>query len=241
MVVGRRVAKATAVVKVAGLVVVLAEEARAEARAEARVARVARVARAAAARLRRHLSPEGAQRTCGLQGSAFGRVLWPHPSLLWEEEQLCDAGGSPRPVQSGGPPTASGTPQTGRGGELWWPKTALSTVLESCSSPISALGMGLSPKFPAAGAGSPDTKTNASTISLRISSRNMPPHVSSRIVEISVSNEGSRAVGCGLHMCALSGGCASCPNRTEGLTMRPHANAKLIMVNSRPSGQARRV
>ncbi len=98
MVVGRRTAKATAVVKVAGPVVVLAEEARAEARAEARVARVARVARAAraaAARLRRHLSPEGAQRTCGLQGSAFGRVLWPHPSLLWEEEQLCDAGGSP--------------------------------------------------------------------------------------------------------------------------------------------------
>ena len=80
MVVGRRTAKATAVVKVAGLVVVLAEEARAEARAEARVARVARVARAAAARLRRHLSPEGVPRTCRVQGSAFGPVLRQHPS-----------------------------------------------------------------------------------------------------------------------------------------------------------------
>ena len=138
------------------------------------------------------------------------------------------------PLQSGGPLTASGAPRAGRRRRALVAKDGPLNVLESCSSPISALGMGLSPKFPDAGAGSPDTKTNASTISPRISSRNMPPHLSSRIVEISVSNEGSRApVGCGLHMRALSGGCASFPERTEGLTMRPHtSNAELIMVMS---------
>ena len=141
-----------------------------------------------------------------------------------EAEQLCDAPAEWRATH--GQWCASVRPRR----RALVAKDGPLNMLESCSSPISALGMGLSPKFPDAGAGSPDTKTNASTISPRISSRNMPPHLSSRIVEISVSNEGSRApVGCGLHMRALSGGCASFPERTEGLTMRPHTTAaKLI-------------
>ena len=114
------------------------------------------------------------------------------------------------------------------GGELLAAKGGPLDVLESCSSPISAVGMGLSPKPATAGAGSPVTETNASTISLRISSRNMPPHMlSSRMDEISVSSEGSRAAGCGLRSSLhMRGGGVSCPKRTEGPTTRPNGPTK---------------
>ena len=203
MVVGRRAAKATAVVKVAGLVVVMATCRQKECR-----------------------------EPVGCKAQPLARSCGSIPADE-EAEQLCDAPAEWRATH--GQWCASVRPRR----RALVAKDGPLNVLESCSSPISALGMGLSPKFPDAGAGSPDTKTNASTISPRISSRNMPPHLSSRIVEISVSNEGSRApVGCGLHMRALSGGCASFPERTEGLTMRPHtSNAELIMVMSSGTSQ----
>ena len=45
---------------------------------------------------------------------------------------------------------------------------------------------------------------------------------SSRMDEISVSSEGSRAAGCGLRSSLhMRGGGVSCPKRTEGPTTRP--------------------
>lgn len=81
MVVGRRAAKATAVVKVAGPVEVMAEEARSEARPDARgESESGKGGKGDDSSLLLHLSPEGVPRTCRVQGSAFGPVLRQHPS-----------------------------------------------------------------------------------------------------------------------------------------------------------------
>jgi hypothetical protein len=55
--------------------------------------------------------------------------------------------------------------------------------------------------------------------------------LSSRMDEISVSSEGSRAAGCGLRSSLhMRGGGVSCPKRTEGPTTRPKGPKRRLAI-----------